>query len=114
MIPFDTASSATFVSDGAGGTVARAILSPPTALAGWRIKRMTTNTNNTSAVFSVLKVYKNFESASSYLDGSRNADGDTSETDLIILPGENLTAVWTKGPIGAVATLSLSGELVPR
>jgi hypothetical protein len=110
--PFSTAVSATFVDDGAGSTIASAIIGPPTALAGWRIRRITSNTNNTSSVFSVLKLYQNFVSPSQYLDGSRNADADTSETDLILQPGENLTAVWTKGPLGVIATLTVSGELI--
>lgn len=109
---FDTAVSATFVDDGSGGTVARAEVGPPTAFRGWHVTRLTSMTTNPSSVYTTLRVYKNFESPSSYLDGSFRADQDTSETNIVLNPADKLVCVWAKAPAGTIATLTVSGELL--
>jgi len=112
-IPLLVTVTATFVDDGAGGTVARAQMGPDKQRDNWTVNRITTVTNNTTAVHSNLQVYQNAEGPSTYLDGSFNADRDVSQLapPLEIGPGEHLLFVWTKGQLGNIATATITGIL---
>jgi hypothetical protein len=110
--PLDTSVSATFISDGAGGSVARAEIGPKVFGTMWRVKSVATQTTSTLADFgsSQLLVYQDYESPSRYLFGTFSAENDTAsgdETPLETL--SKLILVWTKGDIGSIATATVRG-----
>lgn len=109
-LPLLASANATFISDGVGGSVARVPhLGPRRYGTTWHVTHMVSTTN--SVVPSQVRVYRNIESPTTIVDGSDSANQDTSETDITLGSGEFLTFVWTKGDIGAIATITVSGEM---
>lgn len=102
-----TSISATF--DSAGKAVAS--IGPTRNNQGWNIKRITTvivNTNNAET----LKLYRSSETASNFVDGSKQAWQDVNETDITLMSLESLIFVWGAGTPGKIATATLTGSVI--
>lgn len=103
--------SATFVSDGVGGTICRAVAAPTRAGISWSIDLIATTVSPGSTPSSQLKVYRGVESVTTYVEGTYSADNDTSDTHHELKSMDSLTFVWTGGTLGAVATATLHGTI---
>lgn len=77
----------------------------------WHVTRMVTSVSGTAEISCRLSVYRQTETPSNMVDGTFVAGQDVSETDLPLRGGEVLVFVWEDGPAGAVATITLSGEI---
>jgi hypothetical protein len=113
--PLDVSISATFVSDGAGGSVARAAIGPTVYGTTWHVTAVSTQTTSTQASFgsAQLLVYQDSETPSRYLFGSFSADNDvaTGDGEVLLMTLSKLSMVWTKGDIGSIATAVLRGTV---
>jgi hypothetical protein len=110
--PLDVSISTTFVSDSAGGSVARAQIGPTVYGTTWHVTSVSTQTTSDTSVFgsSQLLVYQDFESPSRYLYGSYSGENDTASGDeTILMTLSKLVLVWTKGSLGSIATAMLRG-----
>jgi hypothetical protein len=112
--PLDSSVSATFVSDGAGSSIARAQIGPTVFGIKWHVQSVATQTTSDRSEFgsSQLLVYQDTETPSRFLYGSFNADGDVAsggETALETL--SKLVLVWTQGNIGSIATATIRGTV---
>jgi len=101
--------SAQFVSDGLGGTVCRAVVSPTRVGISWDIDQMVTTVNPPTIPSSQLKVYRGPVSVTTLLEGTFTADNDSSDTKLSLGSTDFLTFVWTGGSLGAIATATVHG-----
>jgi hypothetical protein len=112
--PLDLSITATFISDGAGGSIARAQVGPSVFGTIWHVTAVATQTTSDTTQFgsSQLLVYQDTESPSRFLYGSFNAESDVAsgdETTLMTL--SKLLFVWTKGNIGATAIAIVRGTV---
>jgi hypothetical protein len=99
--------SATFISDGAGGTVARVTLSPTVFGTEWDVKRMSVST--TSVAQTTLRTYRNIETPSAFIDGTSKANANISNMEIHLQTLDKLIFVFTGGDIGAIATAIVDG-----
>jgi hypothetical protein len=106
--------SATFASDGLGGTVCRAVASPTRAGISWNVEQISSQVNPPSVPSSRLKVHRGPESKTTYLEGTFTADDDSTDTKYTLGPTDFLTLVWTGGTLGAVATATIHGTATDR
>lgn len=75
----------------------------------WTVNRVSVFSDSTTKPKFML--YRNVESPTTYVDGSKSGNGDTSETDIELLNLDNLVCVWTGGEPGKSATVILQGVL---
>jgi hypothetical protein len=106
--------SAVFTSDGLGGTICRAVVSPTRVGISWDIDQMVTTVNPPTVPSSQLIVYRGPPSVTTKLEGTFTADNDSSDTKLKLGPTDFLTFVWTGGTIGATATATIHGTAPDR
>lgn len=85
-------------------------LSPGRAGQRWRVARLTTIVTPSNGR-ETLKVYRNIETPSSYLDGSRVGGQDISETNISLSDVESLVFVWENGTPGSIATCTIAGDI---
>lgn len=95
---------------------AKVTLGPLQAFEKWRIKRITIQCTSSTLV-PVCRVYRGGETRSRLIDGSHTGTLDHSDTDINLLNGESIVAVWegrevgTSGAdVGSVCTLTIEGE----
>lgn len=77
----------------------------------WKVTNVAVATS-TAVNVPECRIYLGPPAATSMLGGSFSGNQDTASTQVELLPGQYLTAVWTGGDSGAVATLSLYGTRV--
>lgn len=106
--------SATFVSDGAGGTVCRAVVSPTRAGISWDIESISSVVSPPSVPSSQLKIHRGPESNTTYIEGTYTADNDSTNTPYTLGSTDFLTFVWRNGTLGAVATATIIGTAKDR
>lgn len=106
--------SAVFASDGLGGTICRAVVSPTRVGILWEVEQISSVVNPPSVPSSKLKVYRGPESNTTYLEGTFTADNDTTDTKYTLGSTDFLTLVWTGGTLGAIATATVHGTLRDR
>lgn len=97
-----------------GTVTARVQIGPAKQRDTWIIERLTSVVSPyyVNASPSTLKVYRNAESPSTYIDGSYDANNDVSQMTppLILGAGEKLIFVWHGGS-GNIATVTITGLL---
>lgn len=90
--------------------VCRVRIGPPTAVAGWLAKGMTSQVSG-SVTEAQLLVYKNYESPSSLVNSSVSANTSVStQDDVPLMPGDALLFVWNNVTPGAWCTATIRGE----
>lgn len=106
MIPLDKPLRATF-----SGGVARIVALPDRARDTWRVTKYVCHTNSTSPTD--LSVYSGSEMAGSRVDYTGSGNDDVSEhgTPINVHFGRPLVFVWENGSAGAVAEISIYGEI---
>lgn len=108
-VPLSASAKALF--DANGRAVAR--LRPQRFNEAWRIKY--TSIQTTSAITTGMKVYRDGESESNFIETSIfNGNNDSSDTVLDLAPGESLVYVWTGGTPGATGIVSVRGTVTVR
>lgn len=100
--------SATVALDQSGN--GQIVLGPQRANESWKVERISTAITPNSDK-AQLRVYANSISDGSYLDGSRRAYQDTSETNISVPSMETLVFVYSGGSPGSYATISLVGTV---
>ena len=96
--------------DGSGN--ATIIVGPRNALQTWYPNRISVNvTSNVKEP--VFKYYRGTTVGNvNYIDGTYTGSNDSSQVLGIVLhPGESLLCQWTGGDVGAIATVTLGGEM---
>lgn len=76
----------------------------------WTVRRLSTSVTPKNGGEQV-KVYMDNESDSNFLDGSRRASQDTSETAIEVGNLNRLVFVYSGGTPGAIATMHLVGDI---
>lgn len=79
----------------------------------WRVSRMVTSvsaTGITTEILCELKVYRDVVAQSTLVDVTQRAGSDVSETDLLLRAPEKLVFVWANAPVGALASIVVTGE----
>lgn len=92
---------------GADG-VARIRIGPQVYGTKWNIRRVAIQ--STSATKPVFTMYRNSEQISSFVDGSKSGNSDSSETDIELLTLDQLICVWHNGTPGSYAAVSVQGR----
>lgn len=59
----------------------------------------------------VAKIYLNVIGDSGFVEGTFSGSSDASDSSYIVSQGETLTAVWTGGDVGAIATFRVTGTI---
>lgn len=85
-------------------------LGPRRAGQQWHVTRLVTTAGQIGD-FVRLAVYRNFASDSSIIDSTYQGAEATSETDFLLLEGEQLVCVWTNGTPNTFATINVSGDI---
>jgi hypothetical protein len=80
--------------------------------ADWVI-RTTTVSTSTQVRKPQANTYRGGVSQANLVDGSSSGQGDTSDTVVLLQPGEQLSCVWTGGDVGATAFLRVTGVAYP-
>lgn len=77
----------------------------------WHITRVAVLTNDapSATTVPVCKVYLGGADPSNFLDGTFSGSADSTDEDVWLEKGQQLTAVWSGGISGSVATLSVFG-----
>lgn len=78
----------------------------------WVVQVITVSTSSAGIKPQCL-IYHGSVSQANLIDGTNSGDGDTSDTVVLLQPGEYITAVWTGGDPKAVAVLRLQGVAWP-
>lgn len=105
VVPLQTSVSAQF--DPA--SIATAITGPARARHTWRVTRFVT-TAGAPGDSVMLTLYRNSDLPGNVIDSTYQGVQATSETDITLLEGERLIAIWTGGSPGTIATLNITGE----
>ena len=97
--------------DGSGS--ASAMTGPGRANVAWRVTRLTSDVSNETPL-TMLQIFTNSVIPANYMDGTRRASHNVSElvTPIIIDPASRLVLQWSGGPAGAIASVSIYGDLV--
>lgn len=108
MIALDKTLTAVFDANGE----ARISAFPDRAHDVWEVNRyqvLTTSTSSTRCT-----VYRGSEHTGAQVDFTRTGNGDTSEQvhPIRVDFGQPIVFVWTGGEVGAVATVSILGEVI--
>lgn len=77
----------------------------------WRITRITTIINSSNGS-ELLRLYRSSETPSNYLDGSKQAAQDVSETNITLSSLETMLFVWSGGTPGNTAYATITGEII--
>lgn len=104
-LPTDTGASVTL--DGTG-TGAAEVQVP--ALESWRVTRIAV-TCSSAVTEPEARVYVNTEAPTAFVGGTYTGSNDASDENLTLRPGQRLICRWRDGDPGAVATLSVFGEV---
>lgn len=107
--PLDASGTAQFVSNGAGGTIARVFLGPQKYGESWDVKSASISTTSTAQ--STCRMYHSFESPNSFIDGTSKANLNVSNIETVLGSLERLLFVFTDGDMGAYATVALNGTM---
>lgn len=109
MIALDKTLKATFDSNGQ----ARINALPDRARDTWKVNRYQTHTNSTTRT--TLTVYRGSE-LGSRIDFTRRGNDDVSEnfTPIDVEFGQALIFLWESGSVGAVAEITIFGEIEKR
>lgn len=91
---------------GADGSVLVDLLVP--TLQTWAVARIGVQTSSAESE-PTARVYVNSESPGNFLAGTYTGSNDSSDENLMLMPGQHLLCRWTGGDIGAQATLSVFG-----
>lgn len=75
--------------------------------------RTTTVSTSTSVKKPQANTYRGGVSQANLVDGSSSGQGDTSDTVILLQPGEQLSCVWDGGDAGATAFLRVTGVAWP-
>lgn len=78
---------------------ARAVVQPSQAFERWNVRRITVQNTGTTLV-PFCRVYRANESLSGLVDGTFTGTMDSSECDILLMPGEGLIAVWEGESVG--------------
>jgi hypothetical protein len=92
----------------ANGTVAITQVGPVRAGERWRIRRFSVSTTS-GGTFTVFRG-NDVSSPSNQLDYTERAEGDTSETDISLMPGETISFLWDDCDASAVGTVRFEGD----
>ena len=92
--------------DGAGS--GQVVLQPGRAGLWWTITHMATSGDSALQIVK-LDVYRSVVTPQQNLDHSDSANGDISECNYPIGPGESLVFVWTGGTVGARMNIRIEG-----
>ena len=107
MIPLRESVSATLGADGA----ATVSVGPTRPGQSWNIRRLSTSVTPKNGGETV-RVYLDSVSDLNYLDGSRRAFQDTSETTIEVGNLNRLVIVYAGGTPGAIATMNILGDVL--
>jgi hypothetical protein len=77
----------------------------------WIVRRITINVTGATSM-SQCTVYRGPEQANNQIDFTRKGNGDTSETEVVLMPTEFLTVTWENNTNGAVATCRIEGDMM--
>ncbi len=72
----------------------------------WRITKFSVYTDSTC----VFRIYRGPVSDLNQIDITTRGDGDTSDTEVLLIPGEFVSFSWTRGTVGAIGTIRLEGR----
>lgn len=108
-VPLFREAVAVSADDGTGTARAVAMIGPEKFGDLWHVNLMTSTSDSTTDV--QLRVYRNLESAGAMIDSTYAGRQATSPCDYMLRTGEKIVAVWTKGDIGATATIRLEGTI---
>lgn len=104
-LPPHTGGSATLNSSGTG----LVDMEVPT-LQTWRVTKWAVSTT-TNVKEPTAAVYIGAESPANLIDSTYTGSGDASDENQVVMPGQHILCRWTGGDVGAVATLSIFGEV---
>lgn len=107
MIQLANSVTATFNTSG----IAIARIGPTRPNQTWHVTRVSTMIGLGANKLEELRLYLNFESPTCYLDGTKRAYQDTSETNITIAPQETMVMVWSKGTPGTTVTAFIVGSI---
>lgn len=86
---------------------------PLRAFESWKVTNTAVQSTSTTKVPTV-KLYRGSESPSNFIEGSYSAQFNSSDTVIDLNNGERLLVVFENCDVGAVCTVSVSGEKVGR
>jgi hypothetical protein len=104
-----TSGTASFISDGAGGTVATVQMGPQRYGENWSVNSSSIST--TSALPTSCRMYRNMVSPSAFLDGTASANLNVSNVPVELQSLDKLIFVFTGGTMGSAATVVLNGSV---
>lgn len=109
-ILLDKSFTATFDSGG----VARIRATPDRARDTWRVSRYQVRTDSSAGT--QCTVFLGSDRSGAEVDFTRTGNGDTSEQlhPLVVDFGQPLFFIWSGGDVGAIAHVSILGEVVKR
>ena len=73
----------------------------------WQVNRVTISGDGADKP--TFRMYKTVESNTTFLDGSRNGNGDSSETNIQVFCMDRILCVWTNGTPGANVGVVIQG-----
>lgn len=95
---------------GADGTGTVTVTAPAGVV--WKITRTTVKTS-TSVLKPTATIYEGSRAdATAFVEDTGKGRGDISDTPHYLNGGESLTCQWTGADVGAIATLTVAGELL--
>jgi hypothetical protein len=113
--PLNTSVNPQFISDGAGGTIARAETGPQVFGTRWEIDSVAISTTSTELVSSIFNMFVGSDSPSGFRGGSYSGDKDVDSSPNIVLQNlDRLICIWTGGTLGSYATAVITGKVVGR
>lgn len=86
---------------------------PLRAFESWEISNTAVQSTSTVKIPTV-KLYRGSESPSNFIEGSYSAQFNSSDSKIFLENGARLLAVFENADVGAVCTLSVTGEKVGR
>lgn len=105
QLPFDRPASTTLTAAGYGYCT---ITCPSGVM--WTVKTQTVSINSSPTVQPTVRIYRDSSpNPAKTLEGTYAGNFDASNTEVTLLAGQALTAEWTGGPAGAIATYYITG-----
>lgn len=77
------------------------------------IVNLTSVSTSTAVKKAAVNTYRNAVSQATLIDTTLSGNADTSDTRILLQPGEQLVCQWTGGDVGAKAFLHCSGMSYP-